>query len=75
MNIDKITTFFSSEQFSQLCEEADNNPEAMQLLEMINLILESAIFFHGIDEQHRVNREVQNLEKITKLINQLYEQN
>jgi hypothetical protein len=46
MNIDKITTFFSSEQFSQLCEEADNNPEAMQLLEMINLILESAIFFH-----------------------------
>ena len=58
---DKITDLLKSSSFQSLVQEADTCEDAMNLLEVINISLESYIFFieQGID--FRANREAAGL--------------
>jgi hypothetical protein len=71
--MDEINKFFSSGSFELLSEEAGHNVDALELLETIDIIISSAIFFYELNEQTRYKTEINNLKNITNLINNLYE--
>jgi hypothetical protein len=68
-----MNDFTQSKAFNCLLDEAENNPNAMQLLEIINLSLESLIFFKENNIENRVQIEAYNLNKLTNYITEIYE--
>lgn len=66
--------FTESKEFNCLMEEAKTNPDAMELLEVINLTLESLIFFKTNNIENRVQIEVDNLNKLNNYIKEIYEE-
>ena len=72
---DKITDLLKSSSFQSLVQEADTCEDAMNLLEVINISLESYIFFieQGID--FRANREAAGLLNIFKQLDTIYNEN
>jgi len=74
MNItDMIKQFIESEVFNNLTDEATNNPDACQLLEIITLSVESLIFFKEHDIQNRVQLEAQNLNTLFNYLKEVYQ--
>lgn len=66
--------FTESKAFNCLTEEAKSNPDAMELLEIINLTLESLIFFKMNNIENRVQIEVDNLNQLNNYIKEIYEE-
>lgn len=68
-----MNDFTQSKAFNCLIDEAESNPDAMQLLEIINLTLESLIFFKENNIENRTQIEAHNLNKLTNYIREIYE--
>ena len=75
-NMSTIDEFLSSDIFSELCNEGiqDENGDAMELIKMIDMCVESMTFFAKIDEQNRFNREMRHLLFLINYIKEIYEQ-
>ena len=75
-NMNTIDEFLSSEIFSELCNEGiqDENSNAMELIKMIDMCVESMTFFAKIDERNRFNREMEQLLILINYIKKIYEQ-
>lgn len=73
-DIQNVSTFFKGEPYNKLCEEANHNENAIELLEILDLTLASVIFFHNINETYRYETELNNVNKIVNIINKLYEE-
>jgi len=72
--IDQLSQFLDSAAYQSLVEEAEHNHHALQLMENIHLNVDSALFFARLNETDRMNRELQCIEKIIKLLTKLYEE-
>ena len=70
-----VKHFMSSDAYEQLTQEADHNLEAMELLDMVSISLESLVFFKCKNEHVRVQMEANNLFKLFTFITEIYEQN
>lgn len=74
MNItDMIKQFIESDVFESLTEEATNNTDACDLLEIITLSVESLIFFKEHDVQNRIQLESQNLNTLFNYLKEVYQ--
>lgn len=71
-NSDIITEKLESVAFQSLLQEADISDDAMHLLEVINLSLESYIFFEEQQIHFRANREATALINIFKQLETIY---
>ena len=71
--MNNIKQFINSPLFDQLSDEAEHNNDALQLLETINLSIESLIFFKERGVQDRVTLETNNLNNIFNYLKQVYE--
>lgn len=74
MNISTIRLFLDSEAYHMLAEEATHNNHAMELMDMINMSLQSIIFFKKHKINNRVSSETINLHKLFTFITEIYEQ-
>jgi len=74
MNTTMIDTFLKSTNWDRLVKEAtgENGEEAMRLVELIDLHLESLIFFMKLKEHNRSQREIDMLTRMFNMINTLY---
>ena len=75
MNTSTIRLFLDSEAYHMLSEEAVHNDDAMELMDMINMSLQSIIFFKQHKINNRVSMEMINLHKLFTFITEIYEQN
>lgn len=72
--INQIKGFLGSSVYLQLVDEANYNPNAIELLEIINLTISSLIFFKENKITNRVDREEYNLQQTFNYIQEIYEQ-
>lgn len=69
-----VKQFMNSDAYSSLLVEADTNEHALELLEIINLTIESLLFFLERDISTRAEMEQQNLYNLFQYIKETYEQ-
>ena len=72
--VEHVKSFLESKVYEQLVEEAEYNECAVELMSMIDLSMESIIFFQSINEQTRVKRELKQLTKTLNYIKEIYEE-
>lgn len=72
--VENVKLFLESKVYEQLVEEAEYNECAIELMSMIDLSMESILFFQSIDEQTRVTRELKLLTKTLNYIKEIYEE-
>ena len=75
INTTAIDTFLKSDTWNKLVQEATGSggEPAMELVEMIELHIESLIFFMKLKENNRAQREVDMLTRMFNMINTLYD--
>ena len=75
INTTAIDTFLRSDNWNKLVKEATGScgEEAMKLVEMIELHIESLIFFMKLKESNRAQREINMLTRMFNMINTLYD--
>lgn len=75
--MDTVDNFLSSEQFTALCNEAigSGGEHAMDLVQIIDMHVDSMTFFAKIDEASRFERELKQLLQVIEYINKIYENN
>lgn len=74
-NIQTVDEFLSGDTFCALCSEGvqDENGDAMELIKMIDMNVESLAFFTKIDNQSRFKREMNQLITTINYIKEIYE--
>lgn len=72
--VEVVKGFLASRVYDQLCDEADHNVNAIELLEMLNISIASLVFFQENNIQHRVNSELKALYKTIHYITEIYEE-
>jgi tRNA G26 N,N-dimethylase Trm1 len=72
MNQSDIVKLLHSPVITTLADEANHNPEAMDLLEMIHTSVESLIFFKERNIESRIQLETLQLQKIINYLNEIY---
>lgn len=70
-----VKQFMRSDAYEQLTLEAEHNPNAMELLDIVSLSLESLVFFKSKNIHNRVQLETININKLFNFITEIYEQN
>lgn len=70
-----VKQFMRSDAYEQLTQEAEYNPNAMELLDIVSLSLESLVFFKSKNIHNRVQLETININKLFNFITEIYEQN
>lgn len=75
--MDTVDDFLSSQHFISLCNEAiaSGGEHAMELVQIIDMHVESMTFFAKIDEGDRFERELKQLLQVIKHINKIYDNN
>ena len=73
-SVEYVKSFLNSGVYEQLVCEAEHNECAIELMSMIDLSLESIIFFQTRNEQTRVTRELEHLTKTLNYIKEVYEE-
>lgn len=73
--VEMVKQFMRSDAYEQLTQEAEHNPNAMELLDIVSLSLESLVFFKSKNIHNRVQLETININKLFNFITEIYEQN
>lgn len=75
INTTAVDTFLKSANWDKLVQEATGSggEEAMKLVEMIEIHIESLIFFMKLKENNRAQREIDMLTRMFNMINTLYD--
>lgn len=73
--VEMVKQFMRSDAYEQLTQEAEYNPNAMELLDIVSLSLESLVFFKSKNIHNRVQLETININKLFNFITEIYEQN
>tara|TARA_B100002019_G_scaffold291677_1_gene312544 strand:- start:1596 stop:1826 length:231 start_codon:yes stop_codon:yes gene_type:complete len=73
--VEMVKQFMRSDAYEQLTLEAEYNPNAMELLDIVSLSLESLVFFKSKNIHNRVQLETININKLFNFITEIYEQN
>lgn len=69
-----VNQFINSSAYSSLLAEANTNVNAIELLEIINLTIESLVFFLENNIENRAQQEQHNLNKVFQYIHEIYEE-
>ncbi len=73
--VEMVKQFMRSDAYEQLTQEAEHNHNAMELLDIVSLSLESLVFFKSKNIHNRVQLETININKLFNFITEIYEQN
>lgn len=68
---EQISSFLDGERWGDICDQAIENPrsEAAELVNMVELCIDSMIFFAELKETGRVHREQSILLNVINLLN------
>lgn len=68
---EQISSFLDGERWGDICDQAVENPrsEAAELVNMVELCIDSMIFFAELKETGRVHREQSILLNVINLLN------